>query len=152
VEELFGSGALDPAGAVDRTRVAALVFADGERRRALEKRIHPLVRRQIERRFAEAEGRGARVAVAEASQLLEARTESQSDRVVLVVAPEAERLRRWAEDGGSVEDARRRIASQISAEAAAPRAHDVLVNDGTIEELMKKVDALYDSWLESLSS
>lgn len=42
VQELFGSGALDSAGGVDRTRVAAIVFADGERRRALEKRIHPL--------------------------------------------------------------------------------------------------------------
>lgn len=147
VEELFGSNALDPAGGVDRTRVAAIVFADGERRRALEKRIHPLVRREIERRFADAAGRGARVAVAEASQLLEARTDSQYDRVLLVVAPEAERLRRWTTDGGSVEDARRRIAAQISAEAATPRAHDVLVNDGTIEELRGKVDELWKKWI-----
>jgi hypothetical protein len=26
------------------------------------------------------------------------------------------------------------------------RAHDVLVNDGTLEELRRKVTALYESW------
>ena len=42
----------------------------------------------------------ARVAVAEASQLLEAATEGRYDRVVVVVAPEEERVRRWTGKGG----------------------------------------------------
>ena len=52
-------------------------------------------------------------AVAEASQILEARTESEYDRVLLVVAPETERVRRWEAAGRDPEDARRRIATQI---------------------------------------
>ena len=95
--ELFGDSVLGPDGLVDRTRIAALVFANPEARHALEARIHPLVRAERERFFAEAGRRGAPVAVVEASQLLEAKTESEYDRILLVMAPEEERVRRWEE-------------------------------------------------------
>jgi dephospho-CoA kinase len=144
--ELFGAEVLGPDGRVDRARIAEIVFSDPGRRHALEARIHPLVHAERARRFAQAEKAGAKVAVAEASQLLEARTESDYDRVVLVVAPETERVRRWVEKGGDEEDARRRIAAQIAPEAAMGRADDVLVNDGTPRELRQRVEELYRSW------
>ncbi|HTO88230.1 MAG TPA: dephospho-CoA kinase [Thermoanaerobaculia bacterium] len=145
-KELFGKAVLDSEGRIDRARIAGIVFADPARRHALEARIHPLVRAERARRFAEAERSGARVAVAEASQLLEAKTESDYDRVVLVVAPEMERLRRWETRGGDAEDARRRIASQIRPSEAFDRAQDVIVNDGSLEELRRKVADLYRAW------
>jgi dephospho-CoA kinase len=146
-KDLFGDAVLDASGHVDRLRIAEIVFQDPRRRHELEKRIHPLVRREIGRRFDGAEAAGAQVAAAEASQLLEAGTESEYDRVLLVVAPEAERIRRWERAGGSARDARRRIAAQMPADAAARRATEVLVNDGPKDELRKKVEALYLSWV-----
>jgi dephospho-CoA kinase len=146
--ELFGDQVLDPRGRVDRSKIAAIVFASPRKRHDLEARIHPIVRRQIEQRFAEARAAGAPVAVAEASQLLETRSESGFDRLLLVVAPESERVRRWEASGGDPEDARRRIAAQIAPEAAAARATDVLVNDGSLEDLREKVEELYRRWLE----
>jgi dephospho-CoA kinase len=144
--ELFGDAVTDAAGHVDRGRIAALVFADPAKRHELEARIHPLVGREIVRRFTEAESAGAPVAVAEASQLLEAKTESRYDRVVLVVAPEAARLARWEAKGGDSADARRRMDAQISPSAAFDRADDVIVNDGTPEDLEARVDALWRTW------
>ena len=144
--ELFGDAVRDAGGRVDRARIAEIVFADPTKRHALEARIHPLVRAEIERRFAEAEKAGARVAVSEASQILEAKTEASYDRVLLVVAPEVERLRRWEAKGGDPEDARRRIAAQIPPGEAAQRAHDVLVNDGDWGELKGRVEELYRQW------
>src|SRR5262249_55675704 len=82
--ELFGEEVLDGSGRVDRARIAGIVFADPARRHALEARIHPLVRREIARRFEEARAARATVAVAEASQLLESGSERDYDRVVLV--------------------------------------------------------------------
>jgi dephospho-CoA kinase len=146
--ELFGDRVLGANGEVSRARIAETVFTDDAARHALESRIHPLVRREIERRFGDAQSQGASVAVAEASQLLEARTESGYDRVLLVVAPEAERLRRWQAKGGDAEDARRRIASQITPSQAFDRAHDVIVNDGSLEELRKKVEEVWRRWKE----
>ena len=84
--------------------------------------------------------------MAEASQLLEARTEADYDRVLLVVAPEAERLRRWEDKGGDADDARRRIAAQIAPEAARARATETIVNDGTPEDLRRKVEAVFRDW------
>ena len=145
--ELFGERVLDARGHVDRMRIAEIVFTDPHRRHDLERRIHPLVREEIRRRFAEAEAAGAPVAVAEASQLLESKGESESDRVLLVVAPERERVRRWGASGRDAGEARRRIAAQMPAEEAARHATDVLVNDGTLQELKRKTEALYRSWL-----
>jgi dephospho-CoA kinase len=144
--ELFGDAVLGPDGHVDRTRIAAVVFANPGARHALEARIHPLVRAERGRFFDEAENRGAPVAVVEASQLLEAKTESDYDRILLVTAPEEERVRRWGEKGGDPDDARLRMAAQIQAEAARARAHDVISNDGTLEELRRKVEELYRGW------
>lgn len=144
--ELFGDDVLGPDGQIDRARIAEKVFGDPAARHALEARIHPLVGAERGRLFAQAEKTGARVAVAEASQLLEAKTESDYDRVLLVVAPEAERLRRWEEKGGDVEDGRRRIAAQIAPEAARGRATETLVNDGTLEDLRRKVGAIFRGW------
>ena len=145
--QLFGDEVLDAKGGVDRARVAAIVFASPRRRHDLEARIHPIVRREIERRFTDARSAGAAVTVAEASQILEARTESEYDRVLLVVAPETERVRRWEAAGGDAEDARRRIARQIRPEAAALRATDTIVNDGSLEDLKRKTEEIYRKWL-----
>ena len=144
--ELFGETVLGPDGRVDRTRIAAVVFTNPEARHALEAKIHPLVRAERERFFADAERRGAAVAVVEASQLLEAKTESDYDRIVLVMAPEEERVRRWGEKGGDPEDARRRISAQIPADAARERADDVVWNGGSLDELRRKVTGLYRAW------
>ena len=145
-KDLFGSAVESPRGGVDRARIASVVFDDPEARRSLEARIHPLVRDEIERRFVEAQASGFPVAVAEASQLLEAGSEDRYDRVLLVVAPEAERLRRWSRKGGDESDARRRMAGQIPAEEARPRVTDVMVNDGSLEDLERKVEALFHRW------
>jgi dephospho-CoA kinase len=145
-KELFGRAVENDAGGVDSARIAAVIFQDPAARNSLEARIHPLVRDEIERRFRKAEASGFPVAVAEASQLLEAGSEDRYDRVLLVVAPEAERLRRWSRKGGNAEDARRRMAGQIAPGAARARATDVIVNDGSLEDLEKKVEAVFRVW------
>lgn len=147
--ELFGQAVLAADGSIDRSRVAEIVFSDPARRHELEARIHPLVRAERARRFAEAEKTGASVAVAEASQLLEARTESDYDRVLLIVAPQESRIRRWHDGGGDPEDARRRIAAQLPSEAARLRAQDVIVNDGTLSQLREKVERVWSAWTKA---
>ncbi len=145
--DLFGGTVLDEAGAVDRSRVAAIVFDDPEARRALEVRIHPLVQEERERRFGQAAWAGARVAVCEATLLFEAGTEPEYDRVLLVTAPMDARIRRWVERGGTADDALRRIAAQMPPEEAARRAHDVIVNDGSAEDLRRQVEEIWARWL-----
>src|SRR6185436_20598473 len=56
VRALLGPEMLDAEGGVDRAKVAARVFADPEARRALEKAVHPLVRKHFEEIASRAEG------------------------------------------------------------------------------------------------
>ena len=56
VRELFGPEFLDGTGAVDRPRVAQLVFCDAVARKRLEAAIHPLVRRRFAEIAAATEG------------------------------------------------------------------------------------------------
>ena len=144
--DLFGEEVLGADGRVERARVAAIVFRDPSRRHELEARIHPLVIAELERRFSEAEKAGVEVGVAEVPQLLERGMEGRFDRVLLVVAPHHERVRRCEEKGGDAEDAQRRIAAQISPAIAVDRVTDVIANDGSLEELRAKVDAVWRTW------
>lgn len=146
--ELFGQQIFGSDGRADRARIAEIVFTDPAARHALEARIHPLVRAERGRRFAAAERSGAAVAVAEASQIFESGTEGDYDRILVVVAPDAERMRRWEEEGGDAQDAERRMAAQIPADAARARAHDVLVNDGTLADLRRRVEELFSRWTQ----
>jgi len=145
-KELFGDAVLNSDGRVNRAHLAEIVFRDPVRRLALEARIHPLVVEEMARRFVEADKAGAAVAVAEASQLFEAGADAILDRILLVVAPRRERIRRWVEKGGDPEDAARRIAAQISPAVAFDRASDVVANDGTLDELRAKVVEIYNKW------
>src|SRR5512135_161223 len=145
--DLFGPEVLDASGAVDRMKIAEIVFRDPAKRHALEARIHPIVSEERERRFGQAAWAGARVAVCEATLLFEAGTEREYDRVLLVAAPEEERVARWVSRGGNEEDARRRIAAQMPAEEAAKRADEVIVNAGSPEDLRRQVEAVWARWL-----
>src|SRR5438876_485693 len=58
-----------------------------------------------------------------------------------------ERVRRWVERGGTEEDARRRIAAQMPAEEAASRAHEIIVNNGSAEDLRRQVEEIWGRWL-----
>jgi dephospho-CoA kinase len=145
--DLFGREVLDESGGVDRMKIAEVVFRDPAKRHALEARIHPIVSEERERRFGQAAWAGARVAVCEATLLFEAGTEHEYDRVLLVTAPEEERVRRWVARGGNEEDARRRIAAQMPAEEAAKRADEVIVNAGSPEDLRRQVETVWARWL-----
>jgi dephospho-CoA kinase len=149
VERLFGREMLDAGGAVSKAKLGKLAFEDPEARRRLEAAIHPLVIAEIRRRFGDAERSGAAIAVAEASQILDGGYGREFDRVVLLVAPRSARLARAEARGISRGETERRIAAQIPEEDARRKADDVIENTGTVEELRKKVEALYREWVRT---
>jgi len=146
VESVFGPGVLDSGGAVSKSALAHLAFSDPAARARLEAAIHPLVVEEIRRRFADAERRGARAAVAEASQILEGDYPREFDRIVLVVAPDGARRARGAARGVAPEEIDRRFAAQIDPQEARARADDVIENSGTLEDLKEEVAAAWARW------
>lgn len=138
VERLFGADMLDPAGAVDRERLAARVFADERARQQLEAAIHPLVRRAFAALRAGEDG----VAVLEATLLVEAGYAPDFDLVVTVEADPALRLERAVARGLDRAAAEARLAAQGDGAARRAAADRVLRNDGGLDELRRQTDEL----------
>ncbi|QIR69702.1 MULTISPECIES: dephospho-CoA kinase [Kocuria] len=136
----FGERIVQPdSGALDRAAVAAIVFDDPEQLAALNGIIHPLVRRETARLVSEVPPGG--VVVHDIPLLVETGQYGTMDEVLVVQAPEDERVRRMVEDRGmSPEDARRRIAAQATDEQRRAVATAVLDNSTTIEDLLAQVD------------
>jgi dephospho-CoA kinase len=138
--KLFGPEALDGRGAVDRERLATLVFTDPDARRRLEQAVHPLVRERFAGIARGAEG----VVVLEATLLVEAGYAPDFDLVVTVEADPEVRLQRAVARGMDEAEARRRLTAQGDGEARRAAADVVIRNDGDLAALERQVDALMD--------
>ena len=143
----FGREILAADGTLDRAALAKIVFADPDRRAALEQIVHPLVALRSGQLMAAAPPQA--VVVYDVPLLAELvgkgqRTTDEYDVVVVVEAPEEVRITRLVARGLPEWDAEARIASQSSDEERRALADHVLVNDGTLEELDAQVDDLWE--------
>ena len=138
VAERFGREVLKERG-VDRRALGRKVFGDPEALRDLEEILHPLVRRETDRRIAAS---GADLFVAEIPLLFEGGDSSTYDYTVAVVVPEERRLA-WAAQRGVDEAALRAIeARQLPQEEKARRADAVVQNDGDLVRLRRQAEEL----------
>jgi dephospho-CoA kinase len=139
--EAFGAGILQPDGALDRPRLAAIAFADPEARGRLNEIVHPLVREWMAERQMEAAERGEELVVLDIPLLFESRGAEGFDAVILVYAPEELQLRRLVEQRSMDErTARQRIAAQMPIDEKQRLATHVIVNTGTLEDLRAEVE------------
>jgi dephospho-CoA kinase len=138
----FGQEILTPGGALDRPGLGRIVFADPERRRALNAIVHPLVRaRAAELRSSAAPDA---IVVEDVPLLAENQLQDHYDAVVVVDASEATRLARLVRRRGMAEDdARARMAAQATREQRLKIADFVLDNDGELTDLARQVDAVW---------
>ena len=125
-----------PGGAVDRDRVAEIVFEQPDELRWLESQTHPRVgeavldwRREL--------GLEVEVAVVEVPLLFEAAMEDAFDATVAVIADDEVRERRLAERGQPGLEGREQ--RQLDQDEKARRADHVIRNDGTLEDLEGEV-------------
>ncbi len=137
----FGAEVLDGAGALDRTRLAQLVFADPSARARLEAIVHPLVRAATEQLTAAAPTDA--VVVNDVPLLVETGLAATYHLVVVVEAEVGLRRERLVRRGLSEDAARARIAAQAT-DAQRRAAADVLLdNSADRERLLAAVDELW---------
>ncbi|WP_052851742.1 dephospho-CoA kinase [Streptomyces avicenniae] len=143
----FGPEVLAPDGSLDRARLGRLVFADEERRRALNALVHPLVARRSAQ-LQEAAPPDA-VVVHDVPLLTENGLADRYDTVVVVDASDATRRARLVGARGMAEaDADARMAAQATRAERLAIADHVLANDGTLADLDRQVAALWRTLTE----
>lgn len=143
----FGRDILTRGGAIDRRKLAGVVFADRRKRRRLEKIVHPAVVREIRRRIAAARPDDA--LVIDAPLLIEAGLAGLVDRLVVVTASRARQVERGVRKFGMTPaEARRRIAQQMPLARKARMADFVITNNGTKPETRRKARKVWCSvWI-----
>ncbi len=137
----FGAGVLAEDGALDRKKLAALVFGDEPKRAALNAIVHPIVTTLTFQRAAELRDEGHELACYEAALIVENGVADAFRPLVVVSAPEATQLARaCARDRASEEEIQARIRAQMPLAEKVKVADFVIENVGSLADLHRRTD------------
>lgn len=139
IVERFGPGMLQRSGAIDRSALARVVFADEAALRWLEDLLHPRLFAHWRHLLAE---RSEQPWVFEVPLLFEKRLENWFDFTICVATTSARQLARLAERGMSHALAEQRISKQLPLAQKLELADFVLLNDGSPTFLRDQIAAL----------
>ena len=141
VVQAFGAEVLTADGALDRKKVASLVFTDEAKRRVLNGIIHPRVTMLTMEHAARLRDAGEPLGCYEAALIVENGVADAFRPLVVVAAPEDVQIARaCARDRATPDEARARIRAQMPLAEKTKVADHVITNDGTLEDLQKKTD------------
>ncbi|MEI7805034.1 MAG: dephospho-CoA kinase [Hyphomicrobiales bacterium] len=115
-------------GKVDRQKLGARVVGDAAAMKKLEVIVHPLVREARDRFLAEAEKRGAEIAVLDIPLLFETGGEKDCDAVVVVSAPADVQRARALERPGMTEEKLAGLMAKQVPDAEKRRRADFVVD------------------------
>jgi dephospho-CoA kinase len=139
----FGEGILGDDGEIDRRKLGALVFSDEKAREQLNRIVHPKIREEESRRVTAMAESGVVAVVTEAALLIESGQRDRFDFFVVVgCAPEIQLARLMKRDGCTEEEARRRIAAQLSFEEKKAVADFVIDTGGDKNRTLLEADRL----------
>ena len=144
VVEAFGEAILGPEGEIDRRALGAIVFSDPDQLARLNGIMHPLMAGMVQEKIDAFRGTGSEAVVVEAALLFEAGWSSLVQEVWVTDSPVEVVVARLAQRNGmSEEEARRRIASQMSREERLERADFVIDNSKDVESMREAIDELW---------
>lgn len=146
----FGDAVLLPSGELDRKKLAALVFADPERRARLNAIVHPRVRERIRLRLEEIRRTDPEaVVVLDVPLLFDVPLPELEalPAVVVYASPQAQLRRLRARDGLTEEEAEQRLQAQRPLREKLGRARWVVDNDGDLDRTREQVERLWDELL-----
>jgi dephospho-CoA kinase len=143
----WGDRVLKPDGTINRRVVGGIVFANPAERTALEAIVFPVIGAMAAERITAAEcDPAARFVVLDAAVMLEAGWTGACDKLLYVDAPVDVRRARVAKRGWTAADLTAREAAQMPAAEKTGRADAVVVNDGSVAELERKVNGVLHGW------
>lgn len=137
VLEAYGAAILLPTGEIDKARLASIAFATSESAQRLNALIHPLVIAEEAAMMRNLEPNAppdGRIAVVEATLLLESGGRERYEKIVVVdVEPEVQ-IERAVARGMAREDVMRRLAHQMSRIERLRKADYVIDNGSDLEK------------------
>lgn len=145
IQAHFGDGILDSENNLDRAKLREIIFKNPQERVWLEKLLHPKIAEHIKDQL---ESSNSPYCILVSPLLLETEQKSYCSFVLVVDVPEESQIARTAKrDGVSEEQVKNIISAQIDREKRLEQADEIIINDGSMEELKKKVVVLHTKYL-----
>lgn len=135
-------------GDIDRRALGEIVFQDAEAKHKLEAIIHPIVRAQFAQLVAGL--RAQEILIYEIPLLVETGAQDRFDAVITIESDVTLRQSRLRERGLMNSEISSRMASQASADERIAVADFVLENNASPEQLLRKVENLWETVLPTL--
>lgn len=150
--EAFGTEIVDGDGSIDRVALGARAFRSPEATARLNAIVHPPLLERLDREIDANRREGHHMVVVDAALIFEFGIPEDLDRIVLVTAPRELRATRLAQQRGlSAARIEELMASQMPDAEKVDRSDYVIVNDGSIELLLEKADAVLADIQEEVS-
>ena len=145
IQAHFGDGILDSENNLDRAKLREIIFKNPQERVWLEKLLHPKIAKHIKDQL---ENSDSPYCILVSPLLLETEQKSYCSFVLVVDVPEESQVARTAKrDGVSEEQVKNIISAQIDREKRIEQADEIIINDGSMEELKEKVVVLHTKYL-----
>ena len=145
IQAHFGDGILDSENKLDRTKLREIIFKNPQERVWLEKLLHPKIAEHIKDQL---ESSNSPYCVLVSPLLLETEQKSYCSFVLVVDVPEESQIARTTKrDDVSEEQVKNIISAQIDREKRLEQADEIIINDGSMEELKEKVMVLHTKYL-----
>jgi dephospho-CoA kinase len=143
----FGSQYLQADGALDRSRLRALVFSDSAARKQLEAILHPRIREEVARMLQQPTAAPYHILVV--PLLLETGAYGHLvNRVLVVDCPETLQIQRVMGRGTLSEaEVRAILRAQCKREERLARADDIIVNDSGLGNLQSQIADLHKKYI-----
>lgn len=141
----FGAGILCSDGRLNRKKLAQVAFSDPQKTLRLNELTHPRIVKMVDERIAYHQKRG-RIAVIDAPLLFGGGLDDRCDRIVIITAPEEQRVARLMRRNRCSEE---RVRTRLKA-YREPLSHPkavTFVNDGDLERLNAFADEIYQQIL-----
>lgn len=139
----FGEEILQSDGYLDRKKLGSVIFNDEEKRKQLNRVIHPAVRKAMICGITKAWIRGEKVCIVDVPLLIETGIWKWAGKVVVVyTSAEIQLQRLMKRDGLNREDGSSRLNSQLPITEKLQYADHIVENSGTLLELETETQLL----------
>jgi|TARA_B100000902_G_scaffold399477_1_gene470531 dephospho-CoA kinase len=147
IAEHFGEDILNSNGELDRAKLREVIFNSEEEKLWLESLLHPAIASQIQKELDSSE---SPYTILVSPLLLETDQKNFCSTVLVVDVPVEIQIERTSKrDNVSEEQIKSIIASQIDRDSRLEQADEVILNDGSVQQLESKVQELHKKFLSS---
>jgi len=152
---IFSDKVLDSKGAIDRKKLAQIVFNNNEQKQQLENILHPAIRNEVNRQIQRFSSHNApaEYLIVVIPLLLETGFTDLIDRTLVVMAEENIRVERIKQrDDRTLGEIHAIMSSQVNDDKRFSAADDIIENNNNFKQLESQVRQLHKKYLQLSAS